>query len=64
MVGLQDPSGFCNRGFSMSNDRFPNIMAIFGFVDGVLGCVFGLLNLMFWLFLISVVISWVASIFS
>ena len=48
----------------MSNERYPNIMSVFGFLDGLLGCVFGLLNFFFWLSLVAVVVSLVGEIFT
>jgi hypothetical protein len=41
----------------MSEEKYPNISAVFGAVDGLLGCVFGLIKLAAWLFLILLVVS-------
>jgi len=41
----------------MSNERYPNIGALFDVVDGLLGCVFGLVKLFFWLFLVMLVVA-------
>ena len=41
----------------MSDDRYPNIMAIFGVLDGLLGCVFGLIKLFAWLLLIGLIFA-------
>jgi len=41
----------------MSDERYPNIGAVFGAVDGLLGCVFGLFKLFAWLFLIGLVFA-------
>jgi hypothetical protein len=41
----------------MSEDRFPNIMSVFGLMDGLLGCVFGVFNLVFWCAFIVFVFS-------
>jgi len=41
----------------MSDERYPNIGAFFGFVDGLLGCVFGLIKLGAWLLLIGLVFA-------
>ena len=44
----------------MSDDRFPNIMSVFGFLDGLLSCIFGVLNFFFWVCLVGFIISLVA----
>jgi len=41
----------------MGDDRYPNIMAIFDVLDGLLGCVFGLIKLFAGLFLIGFIIA-------
>lgn len=41
----------------MSAEKYPNISALFGVVDGALGCVFGLLKFAAWLFLLLIVIA-------
>ena len=44
----------------MSDDRYPNIMAIFGVIDGLLGCVFGLIKLLAWVFLIGFIVAMIS----
>lgn len=45
----------------MSDYRYPNIGAVFGVVDGLIGCVFGLIKLIAWLFLIGFVVAMFSS---
>jgi hypothetical protein len=44
----------------MSGDRFPNLMGLLGFADDLLGCVFGLLKLAFWLLVVVFVVGLIA----
>ena len=64
MDPFPDRSGLDSEEIQMNDDRFPNIMAVFGLVDGLLGCVFGLLNLAFWVVLIVLAFSWIADLVS
>ncbi|MFC1719917.1 hypothetical protein ACFL00_02100 [Pseudomonadota bacterium] len=41
----------------MSDEKYPNIAALVEVVDGLIGCVFGLLKFLFWAIVVGIIIS-------